>query len=773
MDKKNLASIKDQLQALGFPLRILEEANHYMQVSREAFHIYYSNQIKEDELMFDLRFTKRSENEYQLKEYELTCKHINIPELNIQGINTKDLDGKLNEVNGLYDKFYGDDIEKSMSREQYEQTTDFIKSANNDLYKLAGVEEGREVAKLLMFKYFPESEYAKSFHDYPEMRKVHEHKRVFPVNDNKALTVMEAYEFLKAEINPVKQGIQSDAIGGHIILDKALHPINSELLKGNQWMAYNTTSYYLDVGDIYIFKSKEEADDFAESNISDFDNYQVKEIKSVADTLKQVSQKESIINNALNIQLEELGFGNRLNTAISFYEKYPQERFQLLVRERSEKEAIEYWLHFEQNENPGNYKLTGYEAILRILPDVPNISIDGFDVIELDNAMRQIDWSIDHHTKTLIEERLQTKEGKQELALLDNIFHTIYKLHAIPEGRETAEKLMFKYWSAGPYEPNQFSFDYLKQQYQFTCTISADNKIDKTAAYEMLNATAVASLNKTNLFTQKTDVMNQKNFEYLRDQVKFTGFGEGLENDLKQKIEEGKPEFKLQHQTQYGNDSVTATLNFSQSKQSDMYFFNSYQLSLQKENNPEKMEQTFYINKAGNITLKEAYNLMEGRAVNKDLTNKEGQVYNAWIQMDFKQSDDNGNFKLKHYHQNYGYDLEAVLSKHPIKELGNDDFKASLMDSLKKGNLQSTTFQMNGTEQKQYIEANPQFKTINIYDSSMQRVDNRQSKKERQFQGENQSVKQDNKKERQASTDNDGPEMPKASKKRKKRQSIS
>jgi len=278
-----------------------------------------------------------------------------------------------------------------------------------------------------------------------------------------------------------------------------------------------------------------------------------------------------------------------------------------------------------------------------------------------------------------------------------------------------------------------------------------------------------AQLNKN----QKTNVMNQKNFEYLRDQVKYTGFGEGLENDLKQKIEEGKPEFKLQHQTQYGNDSVTATLNFSQSKQSDMYFFNSYQVSLQKENSPATMEQTFYINKAGNVTLKEAYNLMEGRSVNKNLTNKEGQVYNAWIQMDFKQSDNNGNFELKHYHQNYGYDLEAVLSKHPIKELSNDDFKASLIDSLKKGNLQSVTFQTNGGEQKQYIEANPQFKTINIYDSSMQRVDNRQSKKERQSEGENQSVKQDNKKEKQTPAEDDGPEIPKASKKRKKRQSIS
>ena len=56
---------------------------------------------------------------------------------------------------------------------------------------------------------------------------------------------------------------------------------------------------------------------------------------------------------------------------------------------------------------------------------------------------------------------------------------------------------------------------------------------------------------------------------------------------------------------------------------------------------------------------------MDGRFVNKDLANKEGQIYNAWIQMDFKQSDDNGNFKLKQYHQNYGYDLEAVLSKVP------------------------------------------------------------------------------------------------------------
>ena len=264
--------------------------------------------------------------------------------------------------------------------------------------------------------------------------------------------------------------------------------------------------------------------------------------------------------------------------------------------------------------------------------------------------------------------------------------------------------------------------------------------------------------------------MNQKNFEYLRDQIKFTGFGEALEDNLKAAIQKGQPDFKLNHFTQYGGDTVSSELSFSKSKQSDLYFFNSYKVDLQKEGASEKTEQTFYINKGSNITLKEAYNLMEGRSVNKDLTNKEGQVFNAWIQMDFKQSTENGNFKLKHYHQNYGYDLEESLSKHPIRELTNPEYKSNLIESLKKGNLQSATFQKEGVDQKHFIEANPQFKTINIYDSNLQRVDNRQSKSEKQSQGENQSAGQSTKKERQSASDEDGTGVPEAPKRKKRKQ---
>lgn len=140
--------------------------------------------------------------------------------------------------------------------------------------------------------------------------------------------------------------------------------------------------------------------------------------------------------------------------------------------------------------------------------------------------------------------------------------------------------------------------------------------------------------------------------------------------------------------------------------------------------------------------------------------------------MDFKQADTNGNFKLNQYHQNYGYDLEATLAKHPIKELENPKYKEDLMDSMKKGNLQSATFLKEDNEVRQYIEANPQFKTINVYDSNMQRIDNRHSKEKKQSEVEKTSVKQDSKKQNQ-SVDDDGPEVPKEAKKKRKSQSNS
>lgn len=257
--------------------------------------------------------------------------------------------------------------------------------------------------------------------------------------------------------------------------------------------------------------------------------------------------------------------------------------------------------------------------------------------------------------------------------------------------------------------------------------------------------------------------MNEQNFDYLKNQVKFTGFGEALETQLKEQISKGEPAFTLAHKAEYGKDEVNSVLHFRKSEQTDMYFFNKYDMSLKKPGDEAAVNQTFYIGKDNNITLKEGYNLLDGRSVNKDLVNRENEKYNAWVQMDFKETDKHGNYKLRQFHENFGYDLEKALEKHPIKELNNEEDKNMLMDSLKKGNRQSVTFLSDGQEQKRFLEASPQFKTVNVYDSNMKRVS--QSKSQKESQG--QSAEKSQKESPQQDEDGTGPQKARRRKKSK------
>lgn len=224
--------------------------------------------------------------------------------------------------------------------------------------------------------------------------------------------------------------------------------------------------------------------------------------------------------------------------------------------------------------------------------------------------------------------------------------------------------------------------------------------------------------------------MNTKNLEFLKEGIKYLGFGEGLNNKLTEEVNSGKNEFQLRTENQYGRDKVSYALDFKKSDQSDMYFFNKYSASLQGQENGQEKSQTFFIKKNSGVTAKEAYNLLNGRSVNKDLTNQEGEKYNAWLQIDWNQKDNNGNHKFKMIHEAYGFNLENVLSKHPIKELNDPTTKERLMKSLERGNQHQVTFVKGDNEEKMFIEANPQFKSINLYDGNMKKVFQENERKE-------------------------------------------
>lgn len=245
--------------------------------------------------------------------------------------------------------------------------------------------------------------------------------------------------------------------------------------------------------------------------------------------------------------------------------------------------------------------------------------------------------------------------------------------------------------------------------------------------------------------------MNVKNLEFLKEGLKYLGFGDKLNADLESKIKEQPNEFKLNLVGEFNKDNlsdrVNYTLDFKKSDQTDMYFLNRYQATLKNDDPTQEKTQAFYITKNSGITAKEAYNLLSGRAVNKDLNNKEGQPYNAWLQLDFKEKDKHDNYKVKQYHQGYGYDLEMVMSKYPIKEQLNADEKTKLLKSLEKGNLTQVTFAREGGEDKMFVAANPQYKNLDIYDAKMEKkyqgIENKEKRGEDKSQEKKETQKQD------------------------------
>lgn len=219
----------------------------------------------------------------------------------------------------------------------------------------------------------------------------------------------------------------------------------------------------------------------------------------------------------------------------------------------------------------------------------------------------------------------------------------------------------------------------------------------------------------------KNTTMNEENVKYLKDNLKYMGFGDKLNETLENNIREQKPEFTLKMQTEINKKPVEADLHFKKSETTDMYFFNRYDVKIKNaEDQSKDLQQTFYINKGQGVTLKESYNLLNGRAVYKNLTNKEGEKYQAWIQLDLNVKDEKGNYKRQTYHENYGYKVNEVLSSYPIKELKDEKQKEELVKSLQKGNVQMVNFEKEGKSVKMFIEADPVNRDINLYNSKMQ-----------------------------------------------------
>jgi len=421
-----------------------------------------------------------------------------------------------------------------------------------------------------------------------------------------------------------------------VISDSLFSEAQAEFAVGRNWIAYNTKTYFLDNADMWFFRNKDEAFQFADDNYNDVEAFAVIHANSIDDLLKQFPYGETL-------------------------------RTELLLNEKE--------LQF------------------------------------VESLIKTFDWDTVFYDPLQDHTGVNTVLDKADLERMELLVDEWEKLYA--SSPELALEMGIRYWEGKPME--NYKNDFLTIQF---------------------------------------DLMNEKNFDYLKSNIRNHGFGETLGPAIEAQLKNGAAEFTLPYKTEVNKREMEATLYFGKSKDNDMYFFNKYDSRVKNEKN-ETVAQTFYINNGWGVTLKEAYNLLNGRTVHKELTNKEGEKYQAWVQLDFAAKDKHGNYERKQYHQNYGYEIKDVLNHYPIKELLKAEDAAMLIKSLEKGNVQMVTLELPDKDVKVFIEANPQYKSLTVYDNKMQRLDQDQ-RQEVMKQPEMKDVSKNKAKEQQQNLGTEG-----------------
>lgn len=238
--------------------------------------------------------------------------------------------------------------------------------------------------------------------------------------------------------------------------------------------------------------------------------------------------------------------------------------------------------------------------------------------------------------------------------------------------------------------------------------------------------------------------MNENNVEYLKKTLENLGFGTKLNEVLETAIHREIPTFSLGITTQMrpaeskdpGSDrteNLNFKINFNRSKESDVYFLNDYQVKLTRKNDPIVREQTFDLARDHRITTVQAYKLLSGLSLEKEVflktntgemeqVNPQPQKTPVWLKLNLDVTDAYGNHPLRVFRPEYGYDLVKTLAKFPIKDIQSPDKLQNVLNTLRAGNYYHTDFMIGKKAVPVLIAANPQMKTLDIYDKNMNEI---------------------------------------------------
>lgn len=154
--------------------------------------------------------------------------------------------------------------------------------------------------------------------------------------------------------------------------------------------------------------------------------------------------------------------------------------------------------------------------------------------------------------------------------------------------------------------------------------------------------------------------------------------------------------------------------------ESGKHHLQGFKASVPDPDNPNAvLSQQYNFVQDNQITAKKAYNQLQGRPINvKFSSGREKQQIMRGL--DLYDKDNTGNFMVKDFPIDNGFDLKKDLSVLPLKGIDQpllEKLERGLMD----GNSEHVTFTKSGNEKRFYLELNPQNMEIIISDDKQRK----------------------------------------------------
>ncbi|MBB4804551.1 hypothetical protein HNP37_004648 [Flavobacterium nitrogenifigens] len=202
-----------------------------------------------------------------------------------------------------------------------------------------------------------------------------------------------------------------------------------------------------------------------------------------------------------------------------------------------------------------------------------------------------------------------------------------------------------------------------------------------------------------------------KSREKLFDAVQSAGFKIPREKML-QELESGRDRFTVLV-SNYENEKEHMDHQLLFVKDiSGGYSFEGFKTSLHYESSSESFREHFFGNVPTSYNTREAYHLLSGRAVEKD---------GSYIQLDLNDRNAEGSYRIKEFRSDYGFDLKNAIERLPLKDKNADKID-ELEKALRNGEAVTAVLEVKEREYSFTLTANPQFKTVDIYDGNLKKI---------------------------------------------------